>query len=79
MLTVARDAIAEALTLLRDVDRQTVTLQVVNLVAGRYSVEWNQVMAATLAATVPVGTILRIVLPRKSDTKMFPLLATPRP
>ena len=40
---------------LRDPDRQTVTIQVVNLVAGRYSVEWNQVMAATLVATVPVG------------------------
>ncbi len=48
---------AVALTLLRDVDRQTVTLQVVNLVAGRYSVEWNQVMAATLAATVPVAAV----------------------
>ena len=41
--------------MLRDPDRQTVTIQVVNLVAGRYSVEWNQVMAATLVATVPVG------------------------
>lgn len=48
---------AVALTLLRDADRQTVTLQVVNLVAGRYSVEWNQVMAATLTATVPVAVV----------------------
>jgi len=48
---------ALALTLLRDPDRQTVTIQVVNLVAGRYSVEWNQVMAATLVATVPVAVM----------------------
>jgi len=48
---------AVALTLLRDPERQTVTLQVVNLVAGRYTVEWNQVMAATLIATVPVAIV----------------------
>ncbi|MGH7153740.1 MAG: carbohydrate ABC transporter permease [Acetobacteraceae bacterium] len=46
-----------ALTLLRSQDRQTITLTVVNLVAGRYSVEWNQVMAATLVATVPVAAL----------------------
>ncbi len=46
-----------ALTMLRDPDKQTVTLQVVNLVAGRYSVEWNQVMAATLVATLPVAVV----------------------
>jgi multiple sugar transport system permease protein len=46
-----------ALTMLRDPDKQTVTLQVVNLVAGRYSVEWNQVMAATLVATLPVTIV----------------------
>jgi len=46
-----------ALTMLRDEDRKTLTLQVVNLVAGRYSVEWNQVMAATLLATVPVAVV----------------------
>ena len=48
---------AIALTLLRDPDRQTVTIQVVNLIAGRYTVEWNQVMAATLVATVPVALL----------------------
>ena len=46
-----------ALTLLRDPARQTLPLKVVNLVAGRYSVEWNQVMAATLLATLPVAVV----------------------
>ncbi len=46
-----------ALTLLRSPDKLTITLRVVNLVAGRYSVEWNQVMAATLVATVPVAVV----------------------
>lgn len=46
-----------ALTMLRSAEKQTVTLQVVNLVAGRYSVEWNQVMAATLVATLPVAIV----------------------
>jgi multiple sugar transport system permease protein len=46
-----------ALTLLRDPSRLTLTLRIVNLVAGRYSVEWNQVMAATLAATLPVAVV----------------------
>ena len=46
-----------ALTLLRDPARLTLPLKVVNLVAGRYSVEWNQVMAATLLATLPVAVV----------------------
>lgn len=46
-----------ALTLLRDPAHLTLPLKVVNLVAGRYSVEWNQVMAATLLATVPVAVV----------------------
>ena len=46
-----------ALTMLRSPDKQTITLSVVNLVAGRYSVEWNQVMAAALVATVPVAVL----------------------
>jgi len=46
-----------ALTLLRDPSRLTLPLKVVNLVAGRYSVEWNQVMAATLLATLPVAVV----------------------
>ena len=49
-----------ALTLLRDPARLTLPLRVVNLVAGRYSVEWNQVMAATLLATLPVAIVFAI-------------------
>jgi multiple sugar transport system permease protein len=44
-----------ALTMLRDPSKLTLTLRVVNLVAGRYSVQWNQVMAAALLATLPVA------------------------
>lgn len=46
-----------ALTMLRDPDMQTVTLRVVNMVSGRYSVTWNEVMAAALVATVPVAVV----------------------
>lgn len=46
-----------ALTMLRDPARLTLPLKVVNLVAGRYQVEWNQVMAATLLATLPVAIV----------------------
>ncbi len=49
-----------ALTILRDPSRLTVTVRVVNLVAGRYSVEWNQVMAATLVATLPVAVMFAV-------------------
>ena len=50
-----------ALTLLRDPSRLTLPLRVVNLVAGRYSVEWNQVMAATLLATLPVAVVFALL------------------
>jgi multiple sugar transport system permease protein len=50
-----------ALTLLRDPSRLTLPLRVVNLVAGRYSVEWNQVMAATLLATLPVALVFTLL------------------
>ena len=50
-----------ALTLLRDPSRLTLPLKVVNLVAGRYSVEWNQVMAATLVATLPVAVVFTVL------------------
>ncbi len=46
-----------ALTMLRDASKLTLTLRVVNMVAGRYTVEWNQVMAATLLATLPVAIV----------------------
>ena len=50
-----------ALTMLRDPARLTLPLKVVNLVAGRYSVEWNQVMAATLLATIPVAVVFAVL------------------
>ncbi len=50
-----------ALTMLRDPARLTLPLKVVNLVAGRYSVEWNQVMAATLLATLPVVVVFALL------------------
>lgn len=50
-----------ALTLLRDPSRLTLPLKIVNLVAGRYSVEWNQVMAATLLATLPVAVVFALL------------------
>jgi multiple sugar transport system permease protein len=43
-----------ALTILRTQEKATITLEVVNLVAGRYDKEWQQIMAAALVATVPV-------------------------
>lgn len=50
-----------ALTMLRDPDKQTVTLQVVNLVSGRYQIAWNQVMAAALVATLPVAVVFAVL------------------
>jgi multiple sugar transport system permease protein len=50
-----------ALTLLRDPSRLTLPLKIVNLVAGRYSVEWNQVMAASLLATLPVALVFALL------------------
>jgi multiple sugar transport system permease protein len=46
-----------ALTMLRDPAKLTVTIRVVNLVAGRYNIQWNQVMLATLLATLPVAVM----------------------
>lgn len=48
---------AIALTLLRSQDSYTLPIQVFSLVAGRYQVEWNYLMAATLVATVPVAVL----------------------
>ena len=44
-----------------DPSKLTLTLRVVNLVAGRYSVQWNQVMAATLLATLPVAVMFAVL------------------
>lgn len=46
-----------ALTLLRTTDKYTLTIQIFSLVGGRYSVEWDHVMAATLLASVPVAVV----------------------
>ena len=46
-----------ALTNLRSSDNYTLTLKVFDLVGGRYSIEWDIVMAATVLATVPVAIV----------------------
>jgi multiple sugar transport system permease protein len=46
-----------ALTLLRSDDNFTLPLRIFALVGGRYSVEWEQVMAAVLIATLPVAIV----------------------
>ncbi len=46
-----------ALTLLRTQESYTLPIQVFSLVAGRYTVEWHHVMAATLVATIPVAIL----------------------
>lgn len=46
-----------ALTMLRRQESYTLPIQVFSLVAGRYTVEWHYVMAATLIATVPVAIL----------------------
>lgn len=52
-----------ALTLLRSSENFTLTLAVYSLVGGRYTVEWHQVMAATLLATAPIA-VMFIILQR---------------
>lgn len=44
-------------TLIRSDANKTLTVQITDLVAGRYTVEWHQVMAATLLATLPVSIL----------------------
>ncbi len=46
-----------ALTMLRSQESYTLPIQVFSLVAGRYTVEWHHVMAATFVATIPVAII----------------------
>ena len=46
-----------ALTLLRSTEKFTLPLQIFSLVGGRYSVEWDHVMAATLLASGPVAVV----------------------
>jgi len=46
-----------ALTMLRRAESYTLPIQIFSLVAGRYSVEWHHVMAASLVATLPVAVV----------------------
>ncbi len=46
-----------ALSMLRQQENYTLPIQIFSLVAGRYQIEWNQVMAASLLATLPVAII----------------------
>jgi multiple sugar transport system permease protein len=46
-----------ALTMLRRQETYTLPIQVFALVAGRYTIEWHHVMAATLLATLPVAIL----------------------
>jgi multiple sugar transport system permease protein len=50
-----------ALSFLRSPEKYTLTLQIFALVGGRYSIEWDHVMAATLLATVPVAVVFALV------------------
>jgi multiple sugar transport system permease protein len=50
-----------AFTLLRSQDKLTATMKVFYLVSGSYHVNWNEVMAATLVATLPI-TIIFVLL-----------------
>jgi len=44
-------------TLIQSPENKPLTVQIVDLVAGRYMVEWHQVMAAALLATLPVAIL----------------------
>jgi multiple sugar transport system permease protein len=46
-----------ALTMLRRQESYTLPIQIFSLVAGRYTVEWHHVMAATFIATIPVAIV----------------------
>ena len=46
-----------ALTMLRSQDSYTLPIQIFSLVAGRYTIEWHHVMAASLVATIPVAVV----------------------
>jgi multiple sugar transport system permease protein len=46
-----------ALTLLRSTPKFTLTLQIFSLVGGRYSIEWDHVIAATFLASAPVAIV----------------------
>ena len=46
-----------ALTMLRREENYTLPIRVFSLVAGRYTVDWNYVMAAAFTASLPVAIL----------------------
>lgn len=46
-----------ALTLLRSTPKFTLTVEIFSLVGGRYSIEWDHVMASTLLASAPMAVV----------------------
>jgi multiple sugar transport system permease protein len=50
-----------AMTLLRSTEKYTLTFQIFSLVGGRYQIEWDHVMAATLLASVPVAIVFAML------------------
>jgi multiple sugar transport system permease protein len=50
-----------AMSFLRSSSRFTVTLRIFNLVSGRYTVEWQLVMAAVVIATIPVVVMFALM------------------
>jgi multiple sugar transport system permease protein len=46
-----------ALTMLRSEGQHTLPIKVFSLVGGRYTIQWDHVMAATLLATLPVAVL----------------------
>jgi len=46
-----------ALTMLRSDEQHTLPIKVFSLVGGRYTIQWDHVMAATLLATLPVAVL----------------------
>jgi multiple sugar transport system permease protein len=50
-----------AMTLLRKPEKYTLTMQLFSLVGGRYKIEWHQVMAATLLASIPIAAVFAML------------------
>jgi multiple sugar transport system permease protein len=50
-----------AMTLLRSSDKYTLTMRIFSLVGGRYAIEWDHVMGATLLASVPVAIVFAML------------------
>lgn len=52
---------ALALTFLRNRNNQPLSVQVYGLVAGRYEVDWHQIMAAVFSASLPIILIFAVM------------------